>query len=345
MEVATRFEHPEYLGLLLVIPAVVIFLWMWRRWRGRMLHRTGDAAVAGRMVEGTAPAKRRWKGIFTALGLTFLILSLANFQQGLEKSEVQREGIDLFVALDVSKSMWVEDVPPNRLEQAKRFIWKLLRRLQGDRVGLIVFAGRAYVQVPLTIDYDAVAALVQAVDPTWVPTPGTNIAEAIELAMERFAAVPSDRGKAVIIISDGEDHVGTADEAARKAREAGIRIYTVGVGTPKGGPVPIIRNGRKTGYKTDEHGQPVISTLHEEMLRQVAEAGGGQYFRAEQIDRLMDALQRLERGKFETYESTTYTSYYQYSLALALFFFLLDSFLTESATSRKWWRAFKLRRS
>ncbi len=200
MELATRFEHPEYLALLLLIPAVGLFLWMLGRWRKRMVRHTGDAVVVEQMVEGRSRPRRRWKGAFTLLGLLFLILSLANFQQGFQKQKVQRQGIDLMLALDLSKSMWVRDVPPNRLERAKRFLWALLRQLHGDRVGLIVFAGRAYVQVPLTIDYDAVATLIQSAGPEMIPTPGTAIGEAIDLAIERFQAVPSDRGKAIVIV-------------------------------------------------------------------------------------------------------------------------------------------------
>ncbi len=331
MELAIRFEHPEYLWLLGVVPAVLMFFWMWKRWRSRMMQQAGDVDVVGRLVELRSTAKRRWKAIFTAMGLAFLILSLANFQQGIEKNKVQRKGIDIFLVLDVSKSMWVADVPPDRLENAKRFLWKLLQRLGGDRVGLIIFAGNAYVQVPLTIDYDAVATLLQAVDPTWVPTPGTNLVEAIELARERFLAVHSDYGKAIVIVSDGEDHMGRAEDAAREANKEGIRIYTIGVGTSQGGPVPIIRNGQTVGYKTDKKGQQIISKLHADILRKIAQAGGGRYLEIHQVDELVDHLQRLEKGTFEGYETISYTSYYQYSLALALLFFLLDSFTRESS--------------
>ncbi len=343
MELATRFKHPEYLWLLLVVPAVWLLVWLLGRWRRRMLRQAGDPPVAGRMIEGVSRSRRRWKTALTLLGLFFLVLSLANFQQGFQKQKVQREGIDLMLALDVSKSMWVQDVSPNRLERARRFLWALLRQLKGDRVGLIVFAGRAYVQVPLTIDYGAVATLIQAAGPELVPTPGTAIGEAIDLAVERFEAVPSDRGKAIIIVSDGEDHMGDAEEAAARAREAGIKVFTVGVGTPEGGPVPIMRNGRVVGYKTDAQGRKVISRLNAEMLRKVARAGGGEYFPIDRLDDLLHALQQLERGKFETYETTIYNSYYQYTLVLAMLCFLLDSLLAESAHARRWWRHLKIK--
>jgi Ca-activated chloride channel family protein len=247
--------------------------------------------------------------------------------------------LDIVVALDVSKSMLVTDVKPNRLQRAKREIGGIFDRLAGDRIGLVVFAGDAFVQCPLTLDASAARMLLDAVDARSAGRPGTAVAEAIKTATDMYEQ-EEKQFKVLILVTDGESHEGDALAEAEKAAKQGIRIYTVGVGTPAGEPVPVFdEQGQETGFKKDETGQVVLSKLDEVMLQKVAVATGGRYFRAGpaemELDKLFDELAQLEKKEMEGRLFTEFEERFQYFLLPALLFLMIELALPPS----KWRRS------
>ena len=328
-----QFSHPDYLWTLAALPVLAaVFSFLHYR-RGKLLGKLIHRSLVGQLAPDVSTTKRSMKHLSLLLGLGFLLLSLADPQVGTRLEEVKREGIDLFVALDVSLSMKAEDIRPNRLEKAKRDVSNLLNRLQGDRVGLIVFAGDAFVQFPLTSDYSAADLFITAVDVDAVPTPGTRIAGAIELALKSFPTdVPTQ--KAIIIVTDGENNEGDVVAAVEEAKSRGVKVYSVGMGSIEGGPIPIYSaENRRIDYKRDRTGSIVLTKLDETTLQQLASIGEGSYRRAtsggNEIDDLFGEISELEKTEFEAKQVTGYESKYQYPLALAILFLLLEVMLSE----------------
>lgn len=328
-----RFEHPELLWLLAALPVLAVFFYVVHLWRKRSLSAFADQPMLQELSPHMSTAKRTGKQILLLFGIGFLILAFANPQLGTRLEEVKREGIDLFVALDVSLSMKAEDIRPSRLEKAKRDVSALLNKLRGDRVGLIVFAGDAFVQFPLTSDYSAADLFISAVDVDAVPTPGTMIPTAIELALKSFSAdLPTQ--KAIIIVSDGENTEGEIVSAVEKATTAGVTVFTVGMGTPEGGPIPLYNAaGVRVDYKRDRSGNIVLTKLDESTLQQISAATKGSYRRAtsggNEIDDVFKELSTLERVEFGVKQVTGFESKYQYPLAAAILMFLFELLLSE----------------
>jgi Ca-activated chloride channel family protein len=323
-----RFQHPDLLWLLLAVPVLAAGFVVLHLWNRRLLRRFVLPELWPSLMADASVVKRSVKQGLVLLAVACLVLALANPQIGTRLEEVKREGIDLFVALDVSLSMKAEDVRPSRLEKAKRDVSQLLRKLSGDRVGLIVFAGDAFVQFPLTADYAAADLFISTVDVESVPTPGTMIGSAIEKALGSFATDQPTQ-KAIVIVSDGENTEGDVLRAVEKASEAGVKVYTVGMGTLEGGPIPV----GASDYKRDMSGNVVVSKLDESMLRQVATATGGRYLRAtsggNEIDDVFKELSTLEKTEFGSKQVTGYESRYQVPLAFAILFLLLELLLSE----------------
>jgi Ca-activated chloride channel homolog len=331
-----RFEHPELFHLLVLLP-VFLLLFLVSRWlRKRSLRRFGRMeSLVGLMpwVSGRRP----WVKIFLFLcAWTFLVLAAVNPQQGSRLEEAKREGVDIIIALDVSRSMLAEDVQPNRLERAKRSVSRLMDRLEQDRVGLVIFAGSAVTQVPLTPDRTAARIILQTISTNSIQQQGTSIKSAIERAM---ASLPDDgKSRALIIISDGENHLDDPVSTARQAKQHGITIHTVGVGTPGGAPIPIYRNNRPAGFLTDKQGQTVVTRYDEAMLRQIAEAGGGTFTAGSGADLgLITLLEEIRKMEAETYDQLVFSDYesrFQYFVALVLLLLVLDIFIFER--KNKW---------
>lgn len=323
-----RFQHPDLLWLLLAVPVLAAGFVALHLWNRRLLRRFVMPGLWPSLLADASAVKRGVKQGLILLAVASLILAMANPQIGTRLEEVKREGIDLFVALDVSLSMRSEDVRPSRLEKAKRDVSQLLRKLSGDRVGLIVFAGDAFVQFPLTADYAAADLFISTVDVESVPTPGTMIGSAIEKALESFTKDQPTQ-KAIVIVSDGENTEGDVLGAVEKASEAGVKVYTVGMGTLEGGPIPV----GASDYKRDMSGNVVVSKLDESMLRQIAVATGGRYLRAtsggNEIDDVFKELSSLEKTEFGSKQVTGYESRYQVPLAFAILFLLLELLLSE----------------
>jgi Ca-activated chloride channel homolog len=338
-----RFENIEYLYGLLMIPVFILAFILYRIWKRRALKRFGDWPVILRLVPEMSDIKPAIKFTLLMIGYVFLIIGAANPQIGSRLEKVERKGADLMIALDVSNSMLAQDVRPDRITRATQAISKLIDGLAGDRIGIVVFAGKAYMQLPITTDYAAAKMFLSTISPGMVPTQGTAIADAIEMASGAFKQ--DDRSKALIIITDGEDHEGDALEAAQSAAEKGIRIYTIGMGSPEGTPIPIYdQNGNQTGFKKDKQGQTVISKLNEIILQQIASAGSGIYIRAttgrDGLSRIFEEINQLQKAEIETQMFSEYEDRFQYFIAIGLLFLLLEFFLPEKKS--KWADKIKL---
>ncbi len=318
--------HPTYLWALLGVPAaIMLFLWAALQ-RKRAFGLFGDASLISRLAAVVSTRRRRWKAAIVVLGVLMLAVALAGPRFGTKLREVKREGIDLIVALDVSLSMSAEDVSPNRLDRAKNEIKKLLNDLRGDRVGLVIFAGDAFVQCPLTTDYSAVKMFLDVADASMVPTPGTDFSAALTFARKAFQGsseaeeIDEERTRALLIVSDGENHVANVDQLISEARDDGIVIFTAGVGETDGVPIPVYRNGRRIDYKKDRNGRVVSTRLEEASLQELASEGS--YFRiartSSSLPKILEALDRLEKTEFGADEFEEYEEKYQWPLVLGL---------------------------
>lgn len=283
---------------------------------------------------------------FTAFA--FIILGIANPQIGTKMEEVKREGVDIMIALDVSNSMKAEDIKPNRLESAKQEISHMIDKFQNDRLGLIVFAGDSYLQLPLTTDYSAARLILSTIDTDVVPIPGTAIGSAVKLAMKSFAS-GEKKHKVIIIISDGENHEDDAITTAKDAVEDGAVVHTVGMGSPDGVPIPVYQNGIQSGFRKDQDGNTVVTKLDEQALKQIAESGGGMYIRAtnqqDELDTIFKNIQSMEKKEFGAKIFTEYEDRFQYSLAIGLLLLLIEYFISER--KNRWlskWNFFKERK-
>jgi Ca-activated chloride channel family protein len=324
-----QFAAPSALYLLLLVPALgLFFLWSGRR-RKRRAARFGDLPLVERLAASASPLGDRLKSGLRLGAVFFLALALARPQWGQKTEEVARRGVDVFIALDTSLSMDATDVAPSRLDKARHLALGIMERLSGNRIGLIVFAGSAFVQCPLTLDYGAAKIYLEAVSTGIVPDAGTNLASALEAARRGFVARES-KFKVVVLLTDGEQHEGDPQGAAAKAREEGIVVQAVGVGTPGGEPIPV-RDGRGQviDYKKDPAGQPVLSRLDEETLSRIALATGGKYFRASDRESEVEEIARLIGG-METKELTAklftrYEERFYWPLAFAVALLVAES--------------------
>lgn len=322
--------HPQYLWTLAAAPLVAA-LFLWGAWqRRKAFQRFGESALVSKLAAAVSARRRRWKAALVVLGVLLLALTLAGPQIGSKLREVKREGVDMVIALDVSASMMAEDVAPNRLERAKNEIKKLLDGLRGDRIALVIFAGDAFIQCPLTTDYGAVRLFLDVADPSLLPTPGTDFSAALRMAIQAFEAPSEDEGetrtRALLIVSDGENHVADLDTITEEARTRGIVLYATGVGEAAGVPIPLYRSGRRAGYKKDLQGQVVQTRLEEDALKALAEDGA--YFRiartSSSLPEIISALERLDKTEFGADQFEEYEVKYQWSLAFALLLLLTE---------------------
>ncbi len=325
-ENAFRFERPDMLRILFAGPALVLIYIIDIAWRNRALARFASSTALPRMVPGISSTRSviRFLGLRHGLGL--VVIAMAGPLFGTRPEEVKAKGIDVIVALDVSNSMLCEDLQPSRMEAARRAMSQLIDRLRGDRLGIVIFAGDAFVQLPLTADRSAARMFLSTLGPSSMNNQGTAIAAAIDMAHRGFDP-ESAAGKAIIVITDGEDHEGDAEGAAQRAAEAGITVHTVGMGTPQGGPLPIRRNGQMQGFRKDANGNTVVSRLNEQMLRGIAAAGNGEFVRATStsagLERLVSELKQMDSAETGTYRFTAFEDRFQYPLAAGAVLILL----------------------
>lgn len=334
--------HPEYLWTLAGVP-LVLALFLWAAWRRReALRRFGEAPLVARLAGAVSPRRRWWKAAVLVLSVLLLAVALAGPRFGTRLREVKREGIDLVIALDVSNSMMAEDVAPNRLQRAKNEIKKVLDGLRGDRVGLVIFAGDAFIQCPLTTDYGALRLFLDVAEPSLMPTQGTDFGAALRVALQAFKAPQEGETggttgtKALLIVSDGENHAPGLNEVLAQARRENVVIFTAGVGETAGAPVPVIREGQRMGFKRDGEGQIIQSRLEEDALRSLASDGA--YFRiartSSSLPQLSSALDRLQKAEFAREEFEAYEERFQWPLALALLLLVAERFLSERRRKR-----------
>ena len=285
-----RFASPEFfLGFVVVLLLGLFFLWSARR-KKRLLERFADKKLLTGLMATFSPQKRRYKFLFLFLGMIFLVICLARPQYGTHMVMLKREGQDIMIVIDVSKSMLAEDMKPSRLGKAKEEVRGLLSRLKGDRVGLVAFAGTAFIQCPLTLDYSAAQMFLDVIDVDLIPEPGTDIGSAIQKATSAFNK-QERKNKVMIIITDGEDFGGDIKSAVREAKLDGVKIYTIGIGKPEGEPIPI-RNDRgdMIGYKKDENGELVLTRLDEQGLQEIAAETDGRYYHASAGEIALDQI-------------------------------------------------------
>lgn len=326
-----RIANPEYLYALLVIPALIAFFWYYRIQRKKALALFGQKDILAVLMPNVSASRPILKFTVLMLALASIIVGIARPQFGSKLKTEKRKGIELIIALDVSNSMMAEDIQPNRLERSKRAIAQLVDKLSDDKIGLIVFAGDAYVQLPITADYVSAKLFLNSINTNIVPTQGTAIGAAIELGMKSFN--PQFEGsKAMIIITDGENHEDDAVGAATEAAKQGIAIYTIGMGLPQGGPIPDFSNGMKT-YRKDRQGNTIVTKLDEPMLQKIAEAGKGAYIRANNaqvgLNNLFNEVNKMEKAELETQIYADYADQFQYFIGLGLFLILLDFMILE----------------
>lgn len=271
-----------------------------------------------------------------------MVVAIARPQIGTRIEEVTREGQDIIVAIDVSASMMAEDISPSRLEKAKHEIGEMIDKLEGDRIGLIAFAGEAFVQCPLTLDYGAAKLLLSVINPNLIPLPGTNVSQALIKAIETFEQ-QERKHKILILITDGEDHVGDIDQYAEAAAREGIVIYTVGIGTPEGVPIPEFDlAGNRIGFRKDSDGQTIVTKLDELTLEKIASTTGGKYFRATpeeaELDRIYAEISSGEKKELGSMQFTRFEDRFQYFLALFILILLFETILPERRKIKEEWK-------
>jgi Ca-activated chloride channel homolog len=321
-----------------VLAALLVIFLLWKK---KTLAKYGDWNIIKQLMPDYSLGKSVLKYFIIMVVLASLIVAMAGPQSGSRLEKVKRKGIDLMICLDVSNSMLAQDIKPNRLERAKQSIIRLIENLEGDRLGIIVFAGKAYTQLPITTDYAAAKMFISTINPGIVPTQGTAIGEAIEVAVNGFGE--SKHNKAIVIITDGEDHEGNVLEQADAAVKKGIAIYTIGMGLPEGTPIPVYTGDIQTGYRKDQDGQTIMSKLDETLLQQIASVGKGMYVRATTtetgLSKIFDDISKIEKSEIEEKQFSDYEDRFQYFVAFGLFFLILDLFIFERKT--QWMKRFK----
>lgn len=337
-----RFALSQYLYLLLLIPVAILFYYFVFKWKKGALQRFGNLAMVEKLAGSSSRSRQITKAALVVSGILFMVLALARPQMGTRLEEVRREGVDVFVALDVSLSMLAEDIKPNRLEKAKHEISAFIDLLQGDRIGLIAFAGEAFVQCPLTLDYGAAKTFLDVMDPGLIPTRGTNLGAAIDLALKNFET-KERKYKVLILITDGEDHGGNALKMAEMADKEGVVIYTLGIGSPKGVPIPIYSgtNGQKE-LKKDNKGNIILTKLDQVSLEKIALTTGGKFHASAtgevQLKDVYDEISRMEKKELGSMKFSQFEERFQYVLIFAIIFLVIEVLISERKKTKSEWR-------
>lgn len=338
-----RFEHTDFFYALALVPALfLLFLWYLLQ-RRKKLKVLGDPELVKQLSPYSNLRKRYIKTILFCLALTSLVIAMCNLQTGSKLTEVKREGAELMICLDVSNSMLAQDLSPNRLTRAKYALERMIDMLEGDRLGLVIFAGEAYVQLPITSDYNAAKMFLESITPGMVEAQGTNLSAAINKAVESFSK-EEGRNKAIILISDGENHEQEAIESAERAASSGVMINTIGIGSENGVPIPLIQNGSIKGYRKDKDGNTVITKLNAGIMKEIAAKANGVYVQASQADlgleAILDKIAELDKAKIESKMYTDYEDQFQWFLGLALIFLFIEFLLSERTS--EWYKKLNL---
>ncbi|HLP73316.1 MAG TPA: VWA domain-containing protein [Bacteroidales bacterium] len=331
-----RFANPEYLYLLLLLPVLVLFFVINTIRRNKALRKMGNPAIVNTLLPEVSASRPVVKFIIQLISISALIIILARPQFGSKLEDVKKEGVEVIIALDVSNSMRAEDIQPNRLERAKQAISRLVDNLDNDRIGLVVFAGDAYTQIPVTTDYVSAKMFLSSIGPEMVPKQGTAIGAAIDLGIRSFS--PGEgKSKAMVVITDGENHEDDPLKSADEAAKQGIVIHTIGIGSPDGVPIPI-NSGSHRDYLKDAEGNTVISRLDEDILKKIAVATGGSYVRASNtnigLDEIFNNIRKMKTSELESSVYTEYNDQFQIFAAFALLLLLLDFLIMDRRNRR-----------
>lgn len=332
-----ELEEKGYLYLLLLIPILLGLFFYVQWWKKKKQAEFGDLEL----IKKLSPEQSLFKPIFkfgvVLLAIVFLILGLVNPKMGTKVEKVKREGIDIVFAIDVSKSMLAEDVSPNRLEKSKQLVSQIINKLGDDRIGIIAYSGSAFPVLPITTDYSVAKMFLQSMNPSIISSQGTSIDQAIDLSTQYFDKKDKTR-KLLVIISDGEDHSNEAEDAAENAKDLGIKIITIGVGTENGGRIPLKVNGIVEDYQKDKDGQIVVTKRNPEVLTNIAKVTNGNYIDGNNtktvVDFITERLKNIDKNEFENIQIANFQSQFQWFLGVAFFLLLLDVFLSERKT--KW---------
>lgn len=323
-----RFADIEMLWWLLTIPVFVVAYVLTTRHKRRQLSEFGDPELIAQLMPDASKSRPIVKFALLIVALTLLIVAAARPQYGQQEKTVKRQGIEVMVALDISNSMLAEDVAPNRLDRAKQMLSKMIDNMVDDKVGLVVFAGEAFTQLPITCDYVSAKMFLHTISPKLIPTQGTAIGAALQTAIRSFGSQESDAGRAIILITDGENHEDDAIAAAKQAQELGIQVFVIGIGKPEGSPIPMPGSN---DYFKDRSGQVVVSKLNEDMCQEIAQAGKGVYVRCDNTNTAMRALQQeLDHIATSDLETTLYADYneqYQSFILIAMLLLVIDFFI------------------
>ncbi|HSR68032.1 MAG TPA: VWA domain-containing protein [Acidobacteriota bacterium] len=337
-----RFAFQSMLIGYLLVPLLALFLWWaWRR-KKQVLQTFAGSRLAPKLAQMVNRRAPLYKALLLVVALTLLITALARPQFGTRLETVRREGLDIIIALDVSESMLAEDIAPNRLEKAKHAVSSLIRRLDGDRIGLVAFAGEAFVQCPLTLDYGAAQMFLRSMDTQLLSVPGTNLGKAVELSLKAFQSGEM-KHKVLILITDGEDHQGQPLEKAEEASDQGVTIFTVGIGSPQGVPIPEFdQRGRRVGFKKNQQGEVVTTALDEASLERIAETAQGRYFRAtpgeDELAELAGEIESMEKRELDSQQFRRYEEQFQLFLGAALLLLLGEFFVPERRKPSRIWK-------
>lgn len=328
-----HFAQAQYLLLLLLIPFFFVLQAIVLRLRRRRLKRFGDETLVAQLMPSYSKSKTWVRLVLFSIGFFFFVIGLSRPQIGAKLKEHETKGAEIMVVLDVSNSMLAEDYSPNRLERAKLAISRLVDKLRDDRIGLIVFAGNSFVQLPITTDYVSAKMFLNSISTESVPVQGTAIGEAINTAMRSFSA-QSEKSRAVVIITDGENHEDDPVEAAKRAAELGVRVFTIGVGSPEGKPIPM--NGE---LLKDKDGEIVVTRLDETVLQEIAKVGNGVYVRAGNsefgLNPIIDDIKKMDDEMYSSIVFEEYDEQFMYFLAIAFFFFVIEMLVGDRKSKRR----------
>lgn len=333
-----RFEHSIFLWALPVIVLLLTLIFIYIQWwKKKQLKQLSGKSVIKRLMPNVSFKASVYKFVLFSLAFVFLVIGIANLQYGTKLEEVKKEGVDLVIALDVSNSMLAEDLAPNRIERAKRAIYQLLEKLQNDRVGIVIFAGEAYVQLPITTDYSSGKLFLETIGTDIIPTQGTAIGAAVGLALESFN-YETPTSKAIIVITDGENHEDNALDAVQEAVDRGVSVHTIGMGSEQGAPLPIYQHGKQVGFRTDNSNNTIISKLDETMLKKIAAAGNGSYVRATNANAglsiIMQEISSMKKTEFDSKVYKNYESRFQPFLLIALILLIIEFLISTRRTGK-----------
>jgi len=336
-----QFSNPKLLYFLAVIPVVIILYWLSARRKRKLLKEFGDQSLIQELMPDHSKSRPIIRLVLLLIAVAFFVLGIAGPEFGTKLQQKKHRGVEIIIALDVSNSMLAEDIQPSRLERAKQAISKMVDNLQNDRIGLVMFAGEAYIQLPITSDYISAKMFLQTINTNSVPVQGTAIGAAINLAARSFTA-DFKGDKAIILITDGENHEDDALGAVKAAAEKGIVVHTIGVGLPQGAPVP---DGTGTkNYLKDSQGNVVISKLDEVMLNEISGAGNGLYVRANNtqlgLNTVFDKVKKMSKAEYESKIYAEYENQFQWPFGIALFFLVLEMLILDRKT--RWSEKFHL---